>query len=374
MSFKLLFISGTLEQKKSGVADYIINLSKQLLSLGVTCRCISINDPFIEYVKNSAILYSNVDGIDCVRLSSHTPWSTRANLLHKLVKNFDPNWISLQYVPYAFNTKGIPFRLSHCLRTVQNYGQWEIMCHELWLESTQFKGQLLAKIQKFLTLRLFNQINPKVIHTSNTWYQNKLADSNVNCSILPLFSSIPFCQTLKPHQVTDSTWTFVLFGSINRDWDPMPLLSKIEEARSQNQIKRCIFASIGNITPHGEIVWNSLRAHNYPYFDFIKLGELSYQLVSEQLQLADFGITVAPSHLLDKSSSVAAMLSHGLPVIVSRLSANHTKWNQILKESGRYVLLDSEFNASLKSITKSRPYDTLATTASQFLESLNIFV
>ena len=36
------------------------------------------------------------------------------------------------------------------------------------------------------------------------------------------------------------------------------------------------------------------------------------------MQLADFGLASSPWHLVGKSGSVAAMLDHGLPVIVTR--------------------------------------------------------
>ena len=96
--------------------------------------------------------------------------------------------------------------------------------------------------------------------------------------------------------------------------------------------------------------------------------------MSEQLQLADFGICVAPSLLIDKSSAVAAMLAHGLPVIISRLTPNYEAWHQALRSSGKYVLLDSSFAKSIGSAQKYQPENQLNDTVNRFSEALGLAV
>jgi hypothetical protein len=52
--------------------------------------------------------------------------------------------------------------------------------------------------------------------------------------------------------------------------------------------------------------------------DFIHLGEQPARQVSALMLAADFGVAASPWQLIGKSGSAAAMLDHGLPVIVSR--------------------------------------------------------
>ena len=46
------------------------------------------------------------------------------------------------------------------------------------------------------------------------------------------------------------------------------------------------------------------------------------------------------------------MLSHGLPVIVSRISDQHQALNKSLLERGRFILLDKDFQEKLVSVNK----------------------
>ena len=60
-------------------------------------------------------------------------------------------------------------------------------------------------------------------------------------------------------------------------------------------------------------------ATSYPnQIEAVLLGEKSPDEVSQLLQTLDFGIATHPWALAGKSGAVAAMLDHGLPVIVPR--------------------------------------------------------
>ena len=381
MKKRLLFITGTLESGRSGVADYTLKLASELANLDVSCTCIAINDIF--YVGPSAYssIRTKVGNVRLIRFSSSLPWKKRIDQLKIEIKNFNPDWISLQYVAYAYHVKGIPFNLAYHLKAFMSLAHWHIMVHELWLDpSTSIKNRVISTAQKFVTLFLFRQLRPSVIHTSNKWYQSLLLKSGFKCYILPLFSSIPF----KPvnHTASSSSsssssssfrcmnWTFILFGSISRDWHAEPLLANIEEARICASIKSCTFVSIGSNSAQGVRLWDSLQTSVYPAFNFKCLGELSAERVSEELQFADFGISVSPSHLIEKSSSAAAMTAHGLPVIISRVEPTSDLWNQSLKKGGKYILLDSSFVHTLIHTKKFKPHCTLEDTANHFLQSL----
>jgi hypothetical protein len=370
MTLRVLFVTGSLEQGRSGVADYIFLLVNELTRRGHRCCCVALNDPFVESLGPNPSLSCAGATADLIRIPAAWPWPTKAEILLTAIRSFSPDFVSLQYVPYAFSSKGIPWRLVHFLKTASKGVRWHVMAHELWLDSGgRFRHLLVGFLQKLIAFRVFYALRPPVVHTSNWWYMRMLDRIGVSASILPLFSNIPY------HYVSASCsktleWKFVIFGSINRDWIPDELLRRLDVARQWLSVERCQIISIGNISPCGVRTWSHMVHSGYAAFSFLRLGELSSERVSAELQKADFGIAVTPSRLIQKSGSVAAMLSHGLPVIISRLSPNCEAWHQSLTRSGRYILLDSSFESALGAATKFPPVNNLAETATQFIRDL----
>lgn len=373
MAIKVLFLCGTLEPAKSGVADFILALARKLSTNGISCACLAIHDPYIQATESHLIHRSTQAGIDTLRISADHPWRLKAKLIKAQLDSLKPEYISLHYVPYAYNAKGLPFALLSSLPPLRHRAQWEITAHELWVDPTSsLRNRVLSKMQRLILRRLFTRLKPVVVHVTNHCYQSQLNEYAIKSCILPLFSSIPLCQLPSPTKQSSSQWTFVVFGSINRDWHPKQLLEQIEFARRVHSIQSCRFVSIGNIGDYGAQLWDSLQLGPYPAFAFSRLGLLSTERVSEQLQLANFGICVAPSLLIEKSSSVAAMLGHGLPVIISRLSPGSERWHQELRSSGKYILFDSYFVESLGAAQRYQPENQLNDSANRFAEALRL--
>ena len=373
MAIKVLFLCGTLEPAKSGVADFIHALAARLSTNGISCACIAIHDPYVQPMASTLIQRTRIYGIDNVRIPAEHTWKLKAKLIKAQFEVLQPEWISLHYVPYAYNAKGLPFALISSLLPLQYRARWEIMAHELWVDpGSSLRNRVLSWLQRLIFLRMCAKLRPAVVHVTNHGYQAQLSQNHVTTSILPLFSSIPLCPLPSPSKRSVSQWTFVVFGSINRDWHPDQLLEQIEIARGVHSIQSCHFVSVGNIGDYGATLWDSLRALPFPAFSFSRLGLLPAEDVSEQLQLADFGICVAPSLLIEKSSAVAAMLAHGLPMIISRLSPGCELWHQALRGSGKYILLDSSFVQSLGVAQKFQPDNQLDDTANRFAEALRL--
>ena len=371
MPLKILFLCGTFELSKSGVADYINCLALDLTKRGFQCACIALHDPFSSATPTATHLQWQFHDLPVKRLSSRLPWNVRRVLLKAEILALNPDWISFHYVPYAYNHKGLPLGLLKCLSAVKSQSHWQIMAHELWVDpSTGLRNRLLSTLQQWIARRLFAMLRSHVIHVTNHGYQSMLSCCGIKSSVLPLFSNIPLSPSVSPAAPLGAQWSFVLFGSINRDWSPEPLLQQIEIARIHNRIEACRFISVGNIGDHGALLWDSLATSKYPAFTFSRLGELPANLVSEQLQHSDFGIAVISSRLVGKSGSVAAMVSHGLPVIISRLSQNCDQLHQSLQRTGHFILLDSSFLSALVSASKYPPVNTLEATASQFVRDI----
>jgi hypothetical protein len=373
MPLKIVFVCGSYELAKSGVADYIHCLSRELTREGFQCACIALHDPYGPVQLPEAPLSWQPHEVPVRSLSSRIPWSVRAELLKTELQALNPDWISFHYVPYAYQPKGLPLGLLRCLAPVRRSGKWQIMAHELWVDPhTGPRNRLLSTLQQWIARLLFAIVRPRVVHVTNHWYQSMLSSCGIRSRILPLFSAIPFSPGVSAADHPATQWTFVLFGAINRDWSPEPLFQQIESARVHHGVEACRFVSVGNSGEYGARLWRSLTSPAYPAFTFSRLGELPAERVSEQLQQADFGISVMPSHLVDKSSSVAAMVAHGLPVIISRLSHNCAQWHQSLQRTGHFILLDSSFVFALGSASKYPPVNTLEAMARQFVADLEL--
>ena len=121
-------------------------------------------------------------------------WAERIGLAQQTLTAFGPDWISLQFVPYAFNPKGLVFGLARHLHQLFQGHQAQIMFHELWIggaKESSTKHRLIGTVQKWLVLDLIEQLKPKVIHTSNQTYVTMLRRAGVTALSLPLFGNIP---------------------------------------------------------------------------------------------------------------------------------------------------------------------------------------
>jgi hypothetical protein len=361
---------GSLEQGRCGVGDFVLALASQLTSLGIKCTCIAIHDRYINEADDYSFRHSHIGNYDIFRFSADTPWRVKAKWLRVLIPSLDPNYISLQFVPYAYHAKGLPLSFLFCIYSLRNLCRWELTAHELWVDpSLSRRYQLLSKLQCLLFLLLHRSLKPVVVHVTNHLYQSQLSLLSIKSRVLPLFSNIPLIPLDVLPNRPEKVWRFVLFGSIYHEWQPQILLEKIESARNVFNIRSCQFISVGKTSAYAEILWDSLKGLSYPMFTFTRLGALPADKISEQLQLADFGISAVQDVLIEKSGSAAAMLAHGLPVIISRLTLGAEEWQHKLQERGCYILLDSSFIENLGTAQKYEPINQTKYTADLFLNS-----
>ncbi|MFN9645266.1 MAG: hypothetical protein ACK6BG_09180 [Cyanobacteriota bacterium] len=371
---RILFVCGAIHQQKSGVADYVLALAQELVRRGFEPSCVSLHEPLAD--DEGGFARKSLNGIPVLCCSSSLSWDRRAALLQQEIQTFQPDWMSLQYVPYAFHSKGLPHPLIRCLSSPSIRARWHVFAHELWVDPTAgLPDRILSKVQREILRLLLRRLKPSVVHTTNFWYRNQLRSIGQSADVLPLFSNIglvPMSPSILG-QVSQgcSVWRFLLFGSINKEWRPETLLQAVKAAQLANDIDTCHFVSVGHLASYAVTLWDAMaESCSDPSFMFSRLGELSPEQVSQQMQLADFGIGVTPSHLIGKSASAAAMLSHGLPIIIDRLTDHCDEWHQHLKSSGKYILVDSSFPEQMASATKFESSNCLAEVADQFVKSL----
>lgn len=75
---------------------------------------------------------------------------------------------------------------------------------------------------------------------------------------------------------------------------------------------------IGRCEGQGKAVWARIKLRFDSRVAFHSLGQLAAADVSKALQGLDLGIATSPWSVAGKSGTIAAMLEHGVPVVVTR--------------------------------------------------------
>lgn len=313
---KILFLCGSLEPGSDGVGDYTRRLAASLIRQNHSAAIIALNDWKIELAKDEN-QYSDGTEVQVLRLPSLWSLKKRFAVAFKWVNVFNPEWITLQYVPFSFNPKGLPVGLSSYLKQFSPGRKWNIMFHELWLvskSSVAAKRVLTGSLQKILIEQLIKKLKPAVIHTQSQFSQYHLLKLGFQAKVLPLFSNIP---SVVKHvgfaeaNESNKTLNIVSFGSVY----PNALIKQFAKEAADFQKKAGVQIVL--------ILAGRSGIHRQHWIDVWKgegmkvevMGELSADKISTILAASTAGISSTPFIMSEKSGAVAAMREHGLPVI-----------------------------------------------------------
>ena len=326
---KVTMLCSSLEAGRDGVGDYTRLMAGELANRGHRCQAISLNDPHVEFESEQGA------GMIALRLSSRMPWRQREDAAAKAIARFDPDWISLQFVAYGFHAKGLPVGLRVRLRRLAGRRKLHLMLHELWIgEAADYglKERAAGWLQKKLILRMVRTLRPAAMHTSNPVYAAMLAEQGYQPGELPLFGNVAVDSDPSAawvyNRLSDSgividpsnrAGLFIagIFGTIHPQWSPKSLLRSLE-LLAQERGQRLLFVAFGRIGLPGEQMWKILAHDGSDGTAFLNLGEQPSPRISQILQNLDLGVSASPWALAGKSGTIAAMLDHGLPVVVGR--------------------------------------------------------
>lgn len=368
---RIAFVCAGAEPGHDGVGDYTRRLAAELRRRGHAAAILALND--------RALGFGLLRGDNELRLSRVTPWSVRLRESREFVEEFRPEVLSLQFVGYGFDPRGLPLGLASKLRTIAAGRPWHVMCHELWIEPKDgWTHRVLSRLQKALLVDLCRTLGPKVVHTSNKNYARRLAGAGISASVLPLFSNIERVApdpTLRKTLVREfgsglddkEVWIFVFFGSIHPGWNVEEFLKRTTEAARKAGKKAALFLSIGKNPGRGAEIWKAMRDGKSESLLFREIGEMSAADVSRHLQAADFGVATTPLSLLRKSGSAAAMASHELATAVPPVDVFLAR--EVLEKNG-LVPLDELFEQGLWNPPKPRESHSAGETAGLFLQQL----
>ena len=165
---RIVFLCGSLEPGHDGVGDYTLRLAGELQRQGHHPSIIALHDKLLHQ-KEAQIKQSNEPlEFNTLRLSNKLTWKERTIIAAEFIKQENPEWISLQYVPFSFQDKGLPIGLAKVLREIGHGKKWHIMFHELWVGmemNSSFKMKLWGFFQKKTIKYIIKHLSPKVIHT-----------------------------------------------------------------------------------------------------------------------------------------------------------------------------------------------------------------
>ncbi len=380
---KILFACSCLEPGLDGVGDYTRRLAARLNAQGHPCALLSISDYLVKKPTVCEFSYAGRT-VPCLRLPGKESWPERLRQAMNFCEKFAPDWVSWQIVLYGFNRRGLSFGLGRRLREISGNYKTQIMFHEIWIgeaKQAPSKHKIVGKAQKLIIQDLLKKLRPLVVHTHMPLYQYLLGRLGYPVKILPLFGNIPIAVPRKSEWLKekwpegglhfhaanrDSWWVFVVFGSIHPEWDAEDFRRRASAA-ARLAGKRCLFISIGRPGGAGERMLRALRQHEGNAWRVLSLGQQSEADVSQCLMAADFGVSAVQPENIFKSGTAAAMVEHGLPIVVSRPASRYSRCPpEVLSVGMRNVVRHFD----LEAVKKTEARSLLPAVARQFVEDL----
>jgi len=277
---KICFITGQKESKQCGITDYVELLAKELENLGHEIEQYFIN-------KDSAE-------------STGLP---------------NADLYSIQFAPYAYADNGMPKTILNFLAKELCNKNFHLNFHEIWVGAyprANWKERGFGWLQKNIILGFIKKCKPAWITSSNAAALDRFKRQCIPVKFLYLFGNIPYSVASKV-RTTGQILKVAFFGTPYPDF-PYDKLGDFFSTLSITCGKKFEIILIGRQREGaGSDHLYSVCKKN----DFLiqRTGELSTDLISEQLQECSLGVSTTPYDVIGKSGATAAMLEHGLPVL-----------------------------------------------------------
>jgi len=327
----ILFICGSLEPSKDGVGDYTRRLCGELLRMGHNVQILSLCD---LQATSFTVDFQEIQGTKVAtnRIPKSTTNNQRLIWSQDIVNDFEPEWISLQYVPYSFNPKGLPFWVLSYLNKLKGNHKWHIMFHELWLGidiESSFRHKCIGKLQQLIVKNMIHITKPHFINTQNKLYQFFLEAHNIVSDILPICGNIPLTATKNQgNQFTQ----FVLFGTIHHGAPFKIFINDLVKYKSK-LAKPIKFVFVGNNGPELSKCINVIERNSIKYE---VMGIQTESVISQVLIDSEYGISTTPYFQTEKSGVYAAYKEHQINTICVAREWTPTKGQYAIHNIIRY--------------------------------------
>lgn len=302
---RILFITNNLPPLVDGVGDYTYNLAREFAKHGhevhVVCRDkVEICDDF-EDIHVAKIVRK---------------WSRQAGKdIADYIRENGIEVISLQYVPYAYDPKGLPFGLVMALKEIKKCGvHLMTFCHEvcigLWDKHT-LKNVLYAATMQYITRQVLNCSDSAA--TSIEHYARKirqLCPKHKSVVCIPIASNVPVPTksadelTELRHSVADNDQQKIIgfFGS--RDCETS--IKAIKELQREGHNLKMLF--VGKV---------SEKTLSLIPNDAYTTGILDIEDIDQYLRIADAIVIPCKNGVSLKNGAFIAALNANKPVITA---------------------------------------------------------
>jgi hypothetical protein len=319
---RLAFLCSSLAPGRNGVGDYTRALASELSRQGHPCLSIGLEDTEAALEEGSPV----------VRLAGDRPWAERLVQARVALAGFEPDWVSLQFVAYAWQPRGYAFGLADRLAPLFGRRRRHLMFHELWVglnRHDRLVNRLHGIVQRRAILGLHRGMRPQLVHTQAPVYAAALAAEGIPARRLPLFGNLPVVPCNRaairrellaahaPGLPSDSAVLAGWFGTVHPQWDAVEVLARLAVAAQAAQ-RSLVLLALGRTGAAGAALAARIRQQPLPGATFIDLGERAPEEASRLLGIFDLSLTANPVALAPKSGTVAASLDHGVPVLISR--------------------------------------------------------
>ena len=315
---KIAFLCSSLEPARDGVGDYTRSLAVACAARGHACALLALHDTHLTASQERL-----ADEIPALRLSPRLPLPARIADARACLADFSPDWISWQFSSYGYHPRGLISAETRSLATLAAGRRTHVMLHELWgglSRDEPWFNRILGRFQRRGLVSLLHLLRTQRLHTSNVAYRSALAAHQWSAELLPLWGNIPIAaarpEVLAPFvpSGTRESWLIaVTFGNVPREWRQDATIAFFQAAAAQLR-RRPLLLVCGRAGPHGPAVVRQFSAGGK--ITVAATGELPAEKISRIFQAVDFGIAPHPWGLIGKSGAVAALIDHGLPLLV----------------------------------------------------------
>lgn len=313
---KIAIICGSLQPGQDGVGDYTRRLAGELIKLGNEVIAIALNDRHLNVTANET---QDADGVSlqALRIPAAIAEPERYNILQTRLTDFKPEWISLQFVPYSFHIKGIPFKLFSKLAALKIEAKWQVLFHEIWLDKTERLSQNVVKLlQKTAIYSGLKILKPNVVNTTIAYNQQRLKAIGTSSSVLRLFGNInPGTDAIAvTNGIVKDAINVLYFGGPPRSEYLNQVIAGLV-AFCKSSAKKVNVVLVSGNSPAKDAFKDILVEKLSPYGSLVNdMGFVETSELSSLLSNCSVGVVRSEPYFLGKSGSAVAMLEHGLPI------------------------------------------------------------
>lgn len=330
---KVVLVSNNIPPVIDGVGDFTYNISIEFEKSGIEVFIICRKDIPCKPIEKNVKVFPIVE-----------KWNQSGfKEANKLMRQLNPDFIFIQYVPYAYSRLGLPIGMVPIVKNITEIGKTIIYFHETYIRINLFPIQtLLVSLVQRLILKKLSDFKLITI-TSIDRYVKQLENLGFsNIHLLPIPSNVEVkninideIESLRMQVSPNNEKILITFGQ--RDFTLLyEAFNDILQERSD-----IVLIVLGN--KNKKNIDNNKK--------IIITGELSRKEIYDYLSIANLFISFDPvssgkGGTSNKSGSLSAGISIGLPLIGFKGDMN----NSLLKKIPCLDLIPFERKAIIKSI------------------------